>query len=127
MGLRATVDKLQRFPRITLLVVSSRETVQTNVPARQPVLCVRFPSIYGIYRLAVTNRNSRNPVHIIWSLIIWFSARKSLGGGGQKTIVHCFFQNNRLAFLLFFLLLFENFRGGKSRSGGRPPVAESQN
>ena len=43
-----------------------------------------------------------------------------------------YFQNNKLLFLLFFLLFFENFRGANVFLGeakvvwGRPPVAESQ-
>ena len=59
-------------------------------------------------------------------LLCWLSARKNLRGEDNKPL---FFQNNRILFLLFFLLFFKNFRGAKVVLGGTPfcpPVAESQ-
>ena len=59
----------------------------------------------------------------------WLSARKKFKGGRQYTIV---FKNNRLLFLLLFLLFFENFRGRTPFKGGGqksfwgPPEAESK-
>ena len=48
-----------------------------------------------------------------------FLLEKNFKGGGQKTIDHCFL-NNSLLFLLFSVLLFENFRGTKVVLGGAP-------
>ena len=55
-----------------------------------------------------------------------FLLEKNLRGGeGRQQVIA--FKNNRLLFLLFFLLFF-NFRGAKVVLGGRPlpPVAESR-
>ena len=66
-----------------------------------------------------------------------FLLKKKNLGGGQKTIDHCFQTVGRPLFLLFFLLVFLNFRGqqcfriGEKSSGGSclpappPPLAES--
>ena len=52
-----------------------------------------------------------------------FLLEKNLTGRG-KTLDHCFLK--QFAIVHFVLsIVFENFRG-KSRLGGRPPVAESQ-
>ena len=65
------------------------------------------------------------PLIKYWDRNIWLSAGKKFKGGGKDNRP-LFFQNNRLLFLLLFLLFFENFRGGKCRFGGCPPAAGSQ-
>ena len=52
------------------------------------------------------------------SFIFWLSARKILGVAKDNRPL--FFENNRLLFLLFFLLFFENFKGAKVVLEGRP-------
>ena len=51
----------------TSFVVFSQETVWTNLPAGQSVHSMGFPVLYGIYRLAINQSNSRNPVSMSWS------------------------------------------------------------
>ena len=54
----------------------------------------------------------------------WLSDRKKFKGGGRNNRP-LLFQNNRLLFILFFLL-FSKILGGQKSFWGTPPVAGSQ-